>query len=72
MQKFTIVFKSGAKVDMTAEYIKTTYNTITGALTCIDYTDATANIPIYLNMNEVAGIFQKEIPEEEEEDHENV
>lgn len=70
--KFTIVFKSGAKVEMTAEHIKTTYNTITSALTCLNYTGATANIPLYLNVNEVAGIFQNLDPEEEEEDHENV
>lgn len=69
MQKFTIVFKSGAKVDIKAEHIKITYNTVTGALTCLNYTDATANIPIYLNVNEVAGVFQSIIPEEEEEDH---
>lgn len=71
-KKFTIVFKSGAKVEMTAEHIKTTYNTITSALTELKYTDATANIPIYLNMNELAGIFQNNIPDIEEEDHGNV
>ena len=67
--KFTIVFKSGAKVDMVAENIKATYSTLTGELTCLNYTNATENFPLYLNTNEVVGIFQNTIPEEEEEDH---
>ena len=72
MQKFTIVFKSGAMVDFTADEMTVTYNTITGQLTSYKYTKAPANKPLYLNMAEVAGIFQNPIHEEEEKDHENV
>lgn len=72
MQKFTIVFKSGAKVDMEANNAKTSHNTLTGELTNFKYEGATKNVPLYVNLSEVAGIFYEPIPEEEEEDHENV
>lgn len=66
MLKFTIVFKSGAKVEMTSEYISTTRNTATGELTKLEYTDASENIPLYLKMTEVVGIFQNHIPEKKD------
>ena len=70
--KFTIVFKSGAVVDVTAESATTERNTITNQLTGYRFKNTTENIPMYLNLNEVAGIFQKAIHEEEEENHATV
>ena len=64
--KFTIVFKSGVTVDVTAESATMERNTITGQLVGYRFKGTTENIPMYMNMNEVAGIFQKDMPEEEE------
>lgn len=72
MTKFTIVFKSGAKVVMTAEHVSATRSTVTGGLTEFKYSGATDNVPLYLNLSEVAGVLQNHIPEKEEEDHGNV
>lgn len=70
--KFTIVFKSGVKVDMEAEHVKATHNTFTGELTNLKYENATKNVPLYLNLSEVAGIFYDTTPDKEEEDHAKV
>ena len=67
--KFTIVFKSGAKVDMEADNAKATHSTLTGELTTLKYEEATKNVPLYLNLSEVAGIFYDTTPDKEEEDH---
>ena len=70
--KITIVFKSGAKVDMEADNAKASHNTLTGELTNFKYEGATKNAPLYLDVSEVAGIFYDPIPDIEEEDHGNV
>lgn len=70
--KFTIVFKSGVKVDMEAEHATATHSTLTGELTNLKYENATKNVPLYLNLGEVAGIFYDTTPGKEEEDHAKV
>lgn len=60
MAKYTILFKNGFYFEMEAENINVPCSAAFG-VTEFRYTNATRNIPIYLDVSEIVAVMQKEI-----------
>ncbi|MBG9830530.1 YqaI family protein [Bacillus wiedmannii] len=71
MKGVTLVFKSGAKVNLTVEQFKTIINGF-GSLTAIDYKGEATKVPFHINVSNIDAIFVEDINEKElikEPDH---
>lgn len=61
MSKFIIVLKNGFSFDMDCENVIVTYSTLTCEASKINYEGCTHNIPIYLDVTQLAAVIQEEI-----------
>lgn len=63
-QNIRIILKNGTEFVMACEIVSCRHDRITGELTSINYKGATKNIPIYLDLSQVAAVLQEEIKTE--------
>ena len=64
-QNIRIILKSGKEFVVVCDEFTCKYSGVTGALTSCKYEGATQNIPLYLDMNQIAAILQEKIEAEE-------
>lgn len=65
-QTIRIILKSGNEFVMVCDELVCVHNKLDGTLTSIKYEGATSNIPLYIDMEQVAAVLQKKIEVEEE------
>lgn len=61
MKHFEIIFKSGTSIIVTAEECTCWRSNADGSLIKYKFDGIEENRPLYLNFNEIAGIFQLEV-----------
>lgn len=61
MKHFEIIFKSGLSIIVTAEKCTCRYLETDGSLVGYKFENVKENRPLYINFNEIAGIFQMEV-----------
>jgi hypothetical protein len=67
MDKYIVVFKSGAKQEFYSTSVKTKSNGLTGQLVEIEFNRDGKIRPLYINLSNVSGIFvEKNMGEEQE------
>ena len=65
-QSIRFILKNGTEFVMTCEKLKCSYSKLDGELTSVKYEGASANIPLYLDVRQVAAILQEKIETGEE------
>lgn len=60
MIKVRVILKCGNEFVIECEKVTVRYSTATGELTSFIYDGCTKNIPLYLNMSQVAAVVQEE------------
>ena len=60
-QSIRFILKNGIEFVMTCEKLKCSYSKLDGELTSVEYEGASANIPLYLDVSQVAAILQEKI-----------
>ena len=65
-QSVRVILKNGIEFVVTCEEATCYYNDLTGELTRFNYKDATKNIPLYLDIRQVAAVLQEKIEAEED------
>ena len=66
MIKVRIILKNGIEFVVTCKKAVCSHNNLTGEMTNFKYEGATKNIPLYLDVTQVAAVLQEEIETEEE------
>lgn len=61
MDKFTVVLKNGFSFTTACENVTITYSTITGEACKLKYEGARKNIPIYIDVSQIAAVIQEEV-----------
>ena len=64
-QNIRIILKSGMEFVVVCDKFTCKYSGVTGGLTSCKHEGATQNIPLYLDMNQIAAILQEKIEAEE-------
>lgn len=64
-QNVRVILKSGKEFVVVCDEFTCKYSGVTGGLTSCKYEGATQNIPLYLDMNQIAAILQEKIEAEE-------
>ena len=64
-QNVRVILKSGKEFVVVCDKFTCKYSSVTGELTSCKYEGATRNIPLYLDMNQIAAILQEKIEAEE-------
>lgn len=60
MKEYIIYLKSGASFTIRCKEFKIIYSSITGEAIAYEYKGA-INIPIYININDISAVIQKEV-----------
>lgn len=63
-QAVRIILKSGNEFAIICEKLTCNYSKLDGELTSIKYEDAIENIPLYLDMTQVAAVLQERVQKE--------
>lgn len=61
-----IILKNGIEFVMNCEKVVCSYNNLTGEMEKFKYEGVTKNIPLYLDLSQVAAVLQEKIEAEED------
>lgn len=68
-QNIRIILKSGKEFVVVCDEFTCKYSGVTGGLASCKYEGATRNIPLYLDMDQIAAILQEKIESDEKREH---
>lgn len=68
-QNIRIILKSGKEFVVVCDEFTCKYSGVTGGLASCKYEGATQNIPLYLDMDQIAAILQEKIESDEKRTH---
>lgn len=61
MNEFTIYLKNGVSFVIYCDELEIDYSKMTGKIFSYHYKDAKSNIPLYINVDDISAVIQKEI-----------